>query len=35
VKGELEQGLIFCGENVSRIHEMTTVPELMRELTQG
>lgn len=35
VKGELDQGLIFCGENVSRIHEMTTVPELMRELTQG
>ena len=33
VKGNLEQGLIFCGANVGRIKEITTVPALMRELT--
>ena len=32
VKGNLDQGLIFCGSNVGRIHEMTTVHELMKEL---
>ena len=33
VRGNLEQGLIFCGANVGRIKEITTVPALMRELT--
>ena len=32
VRGDVENGLVFCGENVSRIHEMTTVHDLMREL---
>ncbi|MDE7313332.1 MAG: nitronate monooxygenase family protein [Eubacterium sp.] len=32
VKGNLEQGLIFCGANVGRIREMTTVARLMQEL---
>ena len=32
VKGNLDKGLIFCGANVGRIHEMTTVHELMQEL---
>lgn len=32
VKGDVKNGLIFCGENVSRIHEMTTVHDLMQEL---
>ena len=32
VKGNLDHGLIFCGSNVGRIHEMTTVHELMKEL---
>ena len=31
-KGDLDNALIFCGDEVGRIHEMTTVPELMREL---
>ena len=31
-KGDLNNALIFCGEEVGRIHKMTTVPELMREL---
>lgn len=34
VKGELENGLIFCGSNVGKIQEITTVPQLMKELTQ-
>lgn len=33
VKGNLDHGLIFCGANVGRINEMTTVHELMQELT--
>lgn len=33
VKGNLEQGLIFCGADVGRIKEITTVPALMKELT--
>ena len=32
VQGKVENGLIFCGENVDRIHEMTTVHDLMNEL---
>ena len=33
VKGDVENGLIFCGSNVGRIHQMTTVHNLMEELT--
>ena len=33
VKGNLEEGLIFCGERVSELKEMTTVKKLMQELT--
>ena len=32
VKGDIKNGLIFCGENVDRICEMTTVHDLMEEL---
>ena len=32
VQGNVKNGLIFCGENVDRIHEMTTVHDLMNEL---
>lgn len=32
VKGNLEDGLIFCGENASRIKEIVSVDSLMREL---
>lgn len=35
VQGDVENGLLFCGENVSRIHEITTVATLMAELSQG
>lgn len=35
VTGDVENGLLFCGENVSRIHEITTVPALMAELQTG
>lgn len=35
VRGDVENGLIFCGENVERIHEITTVSALMEELKQG
>lgn len=34
VKGNLEQGLIFCGADVGKIKEITTVPVLMHELTR-
>lgn len=33
VEGDLDNGLIFAGSNVGRITKMTTVPELMKELT--
>ena len=33
VKGDIENGLIFCGSNVGRIHQMTTVHNLIEELT--
>lgn len=32
VKGDVENGLVFCGANVGRIREITTVHELMKEL---
>ena len=32
VTGDTEHALIFCGENVWRLQEMTTVPKLMQEL---
>lgn len=32
--GNLEEGLFFCGGNVGRINEMTTVKALMEELSQ-
>lgn len=32
VKGDLEHGLIFCGANVGRVKEITSVPALMEEL---
>lgn len=35
VTGDIENGLLFCGENVSRIQEITTVPTLMAELQAG
>lgn len=35
VKGDLDDGLIFCGANVGRIKEIVSVHELMQELTQG
>ena len=31
-KGDVDNALIFCGDEVDRIHEMTTVPKLMAEL---
>lgn len=33
VKGDVDNGLVFCGANVDRIKEMTTVEKLMKELT--
>lgn len=32
VKGNVDEGLIFCGENVSRVKEITTVKKLMQQL---
>ena len=32
MNGDINNGLIFCGANVGRINEMTTVHELMEEL---
>ncbi len=32
VEGNLEEGLIFCGENVHRLKEMTTVKAIFEEL---
>ncbi|GAB6169272.1 nitronate monooxygenase family protein [Clostridium carnis] len=32
VKGDLENGLIFCGENASKINKIISVEELMKEL---
>lgn len=33
VRGDTENGLVFCGANAGRIHEMMSVQELMDELT--
>lgn len=33
VKGNVEEGLIFCGANVGRINEIVSVHELMQELS--
>ncbi len=33
VKGNLDEALIFCGDNAHRIESIVTVPELMKELT--
>jgi NAD(P)H-dependent flavin oxidoreductase YrpB (nitropropane dioxygenase family) len=33
VEGNLKEGLIFCGSNAYRLDRMTTVHELMKELT--
>ena len=33
VKGNVEDGLIFCGDNVDRLNEMTTVKAIMTELS--
>lgn len=35
VKGNINEGLIFCGSNVDKINKITTVKELMQELVQG
>lgn len=35
VHGDIENGLIFVGENVDRITKMTTVHDLMTELVEG
>lgn len=34
VQGDLKNGLFFCGSNVGRIHEITTVPALMNLLME-
>ena len=35
VKGNVEEGLFFCGANVGRLDRMRTVQELMDELVTG
>lgn len=35
VKGDIDNGLIFVGENVGRIDHITTVADLMHELSDG
>lgn len=32
VKGNIKEGLVFCGDNVHRLKEMTTVREIFQEL---
>lgn len=32
VKGDIENGLIFCGANVGKIKKMMSVKDLMKEL---
>ena len=34
VKGNIDEGLIFCGSNVDKIDKINTVKELMQELVQ-
>jgi nitronate monooxygenase len=31
-RGDMEKGLVFCGQNAYRIHEIVTVKELLAEL---
>ena len=33
-RGNVDEGLIFCGEIVHRVNEMTTVKDVLRELTE-
>ena len=35
VKGNVNEGLIFCGSNVDRVNKIVKVKELMQELVQG
>lgn len=35
VKGDIDNGLVFCGANVNRINEITTVRDIMEELAEG
>lgn len=35
VKGDVDNGLLFCGENAHRIKKIVSVKELMEELVQG
>lgn len=35
VKGNKEEGLFFCGDNVGKVNKMTTVEALMKELVTG
>ena len=35
VKGDVDHGLVFCGANVGKIHEITTVHQVMEELARG
>ena len=35
VKGDVENGLVFCGANTGRIREMMTVHDLIQELTRA
>lgn len=35
VKGNLDEGLIFCGSNVSKANKIISVKELMQELTEN
>jgi len=32
VKGDVDNGLVFCGDNVDRINEIVSVHQLMSEL---
>ncbi|WP_244833596.1 nitronate monooxygenase family protein [Clostridium sp. BJN0001] len=34
VNGDVDNGLVFCGENAYRLNKMTTVNELIKELTE-
>jgi len=34
VKGNVDEGLLFCGENAYKVNEIVTVEELMKELEQ-
>lgn len=34
VKGDIDDGLVFCGENAYRIDKITTVPDLMDQLVK-